>query len=317
MKILVTGANGLIGSALLSNGSKYQHECTGAIRGVSLSQENKNNPNRIITINSEISLADWRDHLVGIDVVVHCAGLTFDKSICVCDSLDQYEEVNVKGTAKIAQQAAIAGVKRFVYLSSIKVSGESTDGVKPISDTTIPAPVGRYAISKLRAETELKRISRGTDMSYTIIRPPLVYGLGCKGNLNILARLVEIGLPLPFGGIQSNRRSLIGLQNLVDLIMLCVVHPNAADQTFLASDDSDLSTLEILNLISGSIDVPLKVFNVSPNILAGGMAALGMKNHAKRLIGSLQVDITKTKNYLGWTPPISVFDGFKQCFSKR
>ena len=244
----------------------------------------------------------------------------------VADPLAEYRRVNVDATLNLARCAASSGVRRFVYLSSIKVNGERTYpahlGPRPpeaflrfpegerelFRADDVPAPEDAYGISKLEAEQGLFALGRETGMEVVIIRPPLVYGPGVKGNLASLIRVVAKGLPLPLGAIH-NRRSLVGLDNLVDLIVTCVNHPAAANQVFLAGDGQDLSTTELLRSIARAMGKPSRLIPVPAGMLMLGATLLGKKAMAQRLLGSLQADISKARTVLGWEPPVSVEEG--------
>lgn len=245
-----------------------------------------------------------------VKVLIHCAARVHIMDDNSANSIDGFRAVNTKGTLNLATQSAQAGVKRFIFISTIKVNGESTTGRTPFNEQE-SAPEDPYGISKAEAEQKLLALGKKTGMEIVIIRPPLVYGEGVKANFASLMRLVNKGFPLPFRAINKNKRSLVSVYNLVDLIKVCVEHPNAVNQVFLVSDDNDLSTAEMVQLmaqVQGRSNLALPVPPVLFSI-AGSM--LGKKQVVDRLTGSLQVDITHTKNTLNWTPPYSVDDGFK------
>ena len=221
--------------------------------------------------------------------------------------------VNVDGTLKLASQAASAGVRRFVFLSSIKVNGAYTEPHVPFTPEGIASPTDAYGMSKFEAEQGLKDICQKQDMEFVIIRSPLVYGPGVKGNFRMLMEFVEYGIPLPFSNIR-NKRSLIGIDNLVDLVITCVSHPQATDQIFLASDDDDLSTPELLSGIAHALGKPARLFSCPKNVLAAAAKCIGKAALAQKLLESLQVDISETKRLLSWVPPLSVKDGLDRCF---
>ncbi len=254
--------------------------------------------------------SDYTKALNKIDVVIHCAArvhIMADKSK---NSIDEFRAINTQGTLNLATQAAHAGVKRFIFVSSIKVNGESTTGRAPFNEQEI-APEDPYGISKADAEQGLLALGNKTGMEIVIIRPPLVYGKGVKANFSSLMSLVNKGLPLPFSSINKNKRSLVSVYNLVDLIKVCVKHPSAANQVFLVSDDHDLSTSEMVQLMAkvqgkSSLQLP-----VPPMLFTLVGSVLGKKHVVDRLIGSLQLDISHTKNTLNWVPPYSVEYGFK------
>jgi len=234
----------------------------------------------------------------------------------VTDPLAEYRRVNVDGTLNLARYAVEAGVKRFVFISSIKVNGEQIAPGRPFTCDDTPTPKDPYAISKLEAEQGLQQIALETGMEVVIIRPPLVYGPGVKGNFASMIKLVEKGLPLPFGAI-DNRRSLVGLDNLVDLIITCIDHPNAANQVFLVSDGEDLSTSGLLRRVAKAMGKPSRLIPVPAGLLQLGATVLGKKAIGQRLLGSLQVDISSTRERLDWTPPVSVDEGLRRCFETQ
>jgi nucleoside-diphosphate-sugar epimerase len=229
------------------------------------------------------------------------------------DPLAEFRRVNVDGTLNLARQAVVAGVKRFIYISSIKVNGEQTSIAQQFAAADTPAPEDAFGISKWEAEQGLQQLATETDMDIVIIRPGLVYGPGAKGNFSSLVRLVEKGLPLPLGAIR-NKRSLVALDNLVDLIITCIDHPAAANQVFLAGDGQDLSTTELLRGVAQAMGKPSRLVPVPTSLLMLGATLLGKKAVAQRLLGSLQVDISKARDLLGWEPPITVEEGLRRCF---
>ena len=198
-------------------------------------------------------------------------------------------------------------------MSSVKVNGEATHQGRPFTAEGEPAPEDAYGISKAEAEAGLKAISAKTGMELVIIRPPLVYGLGVKGNFAAMMRAVARGLPLPFGAVLDNRRSLVGLDNLVDLIVTCIDHPAAANQTFLVSDGEDLSTSDLLRRLGSAMDKPARLLNIPPALLGAAAALIGRRAVAQRLLGNLQVDISHTCRTLDWSPPVSVDEGLRRA----
>jgi nucleoside-diphosphate-sugar epimerase len=228
------------------------------------------------------------------------------------DALEQFRRVNVAGTLDLARQSAAAGVRRFVFLSSVKVNGEA--GCYTESDAA--APGDAYAISKHEAEVGLREIGAATRMEIVIIRPPLVYGPGARANFGALVRAVARGVPLPFGRV-DNRRSLVGLDNLVDFILTCATHPAAAHETFLVSDGEDLSTADLVRRMGRAMGRPARLLPIPPALLMHAATLLGRRDLAGRLLGSLQVDITKAKRQLGWTPPVSVDEGLRRAVASR
>ncbi len=248
---------------------------------------------------------DWRAALDGVDVVVHCASRVHVMSEPAVDPLPEFRRANTAGTLNLARQAAGAGVRRLVFMSSIKVNGENTLPGRPYSADDIPAPIGPYATSKREAEEGLRQVARETGLEVVVIRSVLVYGPGVKGNFLSMMRWVEKGIPLPFGRIH-NQRSTVALDNLVDLIVACLHHPAAANQTFLVSDGEDLSTTELLRRTAAAMSRPARLIPVPALMLRATARLFGRPELAERLCGSLHVDMRKTTAVLGWTPKVSV-----------
>lgn len=303
--ILLTGASGFIGRNLAVTLAKKKIPFEQVVR-----QKD----------GGEFYSLDFRDSSSweGGDkqVVIHCAGLAHANQKDFADLFAEYRRVNVDGTLNLARQAASAGVQRFIFISSISVCGNSTLHNKPFTADAVPSPQDITGISKFEAEQGLRKISDETDMEIVIIRSPLVYGSGVKGNFASLIRLIEKGLPLPLGAIQ-NRRSLVAVDNLVDLVIACIDHPAAANQIFLASDGQDVSTPELLVGISEAMGNRIHMIPVPVALLKLAARILGKKAIADRLLGSLQVDISKAQKLLGWHPPISVKEGLRRCFQHR
>ncbi|CRM19961.1 UDP-glucose 4-epimerase [Pseudomonas sp. 25 E 4] len=227
------------------------------------------------------------------------------------DPLTEYRKVNVVGTLKLAEQAAQAGVKRFVFISSIKVNGEGTRPGQPYTADDVPSPCDPYGVSKMEAEQQLRLLAQSTGMEVVIIRPVLVYGPRVKANFRSMMSWLNKGVVLPLGAI-GNQRSLVALDNLVDLIVTCMTHPAAAGQTFLVSDGEDLSTTQLLRRMGAALGKPARLLPVPAMLLEWGAALIGRKSIGQRLCGSLQVDITKARDLLGWVPPTSVSEALKK-----
>ena len=306
-RLLVTGYSGFVGNKLVSQlQGSYQLNLLG---------RKSSNLGCVYTHNID-SKSSYADALVNVDAVVHCAARVHIMDDIASDPLNEFRAVNTQGTLNLAKQAAAAGVKRFIFLSSIKVNGESTSGKTFFAVSDKPAAEDPYGISKAEAEQQLLDLSKKSSMEVVIIRPPLVYGEGVKANFASLMRFVGKGLPLPFRAIKNNKRSLVSVYNLVDLIKVCIEHPKAANQVFLASDDYDISTAEMVALMAQvqdktnlALPVPVWCFKLAGKLLR--------KNDViDRLTGSLQLDITHTKNTLNWNPPYSVEHGFKLAAKK-
>lgn len=309
--ILLTGSNGFVGAGLkgaLVQNSAFSLSCAAR-------QFSGGNSCRQFHIDSLSGTTDWSDALVSQHVVIHTAARAHIMKDEVADPLAEYRRVNVEGTLNLARQATAAGVERFVYISSIKVNGERTVAGSPFSADSTPAPEDDYGLSKLEAEQGLKVLADETGMELVIIRPPLVYGPGVKANFAALMNLASKNLPLPLGAI-NNRRSLVAIDNLVDLIVACIDHPAAANQTFLVSDDQDVSTSDLLRLMTRAAGKQPRLIPVPASLLRLGAGLLGKKAVADRLLGDLQVDITRTKETLGWKPPVSVEEGIRRCFDR-
>ncbi len=301
MRILVTGANGFVGAKLCTvlprPGSVVRAGCRRGGTVPAGAQE-------VARIGDAGPEADWTAALAGVDAVVHLAARVHVMREESRDPLAEFRRVNVAGTRRLAECAVQAGVRRFVYVSSIKVNGERT-GSRPFTETDPPCPEDAYAQSKYEAEMALREIAARTGMEIVIVRPPLVYGPGVKGNFLALLRVVQMGLPLPLASC-NNRRSLVGLSNIADLLALCVTHPAAAGETFLAADGEELSTPELLRRAGRALGRPARLFPVPPALLRAGARMLGRAGAGERLCGSLQIDISRTRRILGWNPPSSV-----------
>ena len=305
-RVLITGSSGFLGKACLNR------LCEGPFPACGL--ERTGEPRRGILIGDFSTVAS--DLLIGFDCIIHCAARAHIMKDSAVDPLSEYRKVNVEGTLNLARQSAAAGVERFIFISSIKVNGEQTATGQPFRPDDEANPIDPYGLSKWEAEQGLQKIAKETGMEVVIIRPPLVYGPGVKGNFANLIKLVGKGLPLPLGAIH-NRRSMIALDNLVDLIITCIEHPSAANQVFLASDGQDLSTTELLQGLARVMGRPSRLLPIPGALLSFAASALGKKPIADRLLGSLQVDILKTQNLLNWTPPISVDEGLRRCFESQ
>ncbi len=269
-------------------------------------------PVNVHLVNNIDGETKWGDMLQGIDIVVHTAARAHIMDDTVSDPLTEYRKVNVEGTLNLARQAAKADVKRFIFISSIKVNGESTDPGKCFSETVDAPPLDPYGLSKYEAELGIDAVAVETGMELVIIRPPLVYGYGVKANLKSMMKLLSWGLPLPLGAI-NNHRSLLALDNLTNFILVCLDHPKAANQTFLVSDDHDLSTTQLSKLLGDALGKPACLLPVPVSWIKLAATLTGKQSVYQKICGSLQVDITKAKNMLGWKPPVSVEEGIKSA----
>lgn len=304
MTVLVTGANGFIGRTLCWALADQGRDFRPVVRS------------SCEPIGGEVSLAigdvgaqtDWSPVIDDVSQVVHLASRVHEMNESGSDTDALYRETNTFGTLRLAQQAADAGVKRFVFLSSVKVNGEERE--EAYSEGDRPAPIGPYATSKRDAEIGLQEIADRSGMEVVVIRPPLVYGPGVKANFLSMMRWLHRGVPLPFGAI-SNRRSLVSIGNLVDFISTCIDHPAAANQTFLVSDGEDLSTTDLLVRLAAALEVKARLVDVPVPMLRMGAMMLGRGEVLRRLCGSLCVDASKANRLLGWSAPQSVDDGLK------
>jgi nucleoside-diphosphate-sugar epimerase len=312
VKLLITGAAGFVGEALvarLSDPTRYS--VTGSVR-----HRSRALPESVeqIVLGDLSPDTDWSQTLQGRDTVVHLAARAHVMR-GGAGQLAAFRRANVECTLNLARQAVACGVRRFVFVSSIGVNGTAT-GSAPYRESDSPHPSEPYAVSKLEAEDALRVLSNNTDMELVIIRPPLVYGPRAPGNFGRLTRLVRRGIPLPFGAVQ-NRRSLVGLQNLVDFIVTCMEHPSAANETFIVSDGEDLSTPDLIRRLARAMGRPSWQIPVPSAVLMAGAALVGRREMAQRLIGSLQVDISKARRILGWVPPVSVDEGLRRAAGDR
>lgn len=253
---------------------------------------------------------DWGEALSGVGVVIHCAARVHVMNELTEEPLALYRETNAEGTLNLARQASRAGVKRFIFISSIKVNGESSAPGKPFRNTDPHSPKDCYGLSKSEAESRLLELSEETGLEVVIIRPGLIYGPGVKANFSALMNLVSKGFPLPFGCF-TNKRSLVSIDNLVDLIFTCLDHPKAVNEVFLVSDDHDVSTSNIVRELAKALGKPTWQLYIPVWCYTAAGKVLNKKDVVDRLSCSLQVDISYTKETLGWTPPKTLREGFK------
>ncbi len=316
-KVLVTGANGFIGRQL----------CRALIdSGFGLRAAIRKNGNRlpvdydIIEIDDIDSQTDWQKALVDVDVVIHLAGLAHMFYDVGCHWLSAFRKVNVLGTERLSRMAAKAGVKRFIFISSVKVNGEgvrvsSACGLRmtggAYTEKDIPAPQDAYGVSKLEAENILKKIADESGLQIVILRLPLVYGPGVKANFKSLIKLASSGLPLPFKSV-NNRRSFLYLGNLVDAMITCISHPLAAGETFLVSDGQDVSTPDLIKMIACAMKKKAILFYLHPGILRVLCKITGKTEELEKLTGSLLVDSSKIRSLLGWKAPFTLEEGIRE-----
>lgn len=311
--LLVTGATGFVGSVLCAQLETQGRHFRRIVRRTSGEQEECSTE----VIPNIDGFVDWSKALYGVTHIIHLAARVHLLDDQALDPLIEYRKVNVQGTVNLARQAAQAGVKRFVFVSSVKVNGESTQLGRPFTADDTPSPEDPYGVSKYEAEQELLCLARDVDMEVVIVRPPLVYGPGVKANFERMMHWVSKGLPLPLGAITNNRRSLIAVDNLVDLLIRCADHPKAAGRIFMASDGEDLSTKALLCRLGIAMKQPVYLWPIPSSILNVFATLLGKAKIADRLLGSLQVDIGETRRLLDWSPVIAVDEALKQAVFGR
>lgn len=310
---LVTGANSFVGLALMHQLLAQGHRLTAQVRATSKLeprfQDHLNKQLLQIREAAFVDMSSWLPLLVGRQAIIHCAARVHQVRETAVDPLAAYREVNTQATLALAQAAAQAGVKRFIFLSSVKVNGEMASPGQAFhahqSDPQDP-----YAISKWEAEQGLREIAAKTGMEVVIIRPPLVYGPGVKANFLTMMRWLHRGIPLPLGAIH-NRRSLVALPNLVDFITLCLTHPEAANRTFMISDQHDLSTTELLRGLGTALGRPARLLPVPQGVLQASLKLVGKGSMAQRLCGDLTVDASPATELLGWRPAVTVKEGLQ------
>lgn len=342
MKIFVTGATGFVGSKLIAELGNRDL----SVRIATRTDASKLKGVEIITIKSFDAGTDWGSSLIGIDVVIHLAARVHVMNDKAADPLEEFRRVNAAGTESLARAAAASGVKRLVFVSSIKVNGESTfpvaastlkkiphnpplhpQGVPRCCATTLPlakwgtlrsvfsetdeaSPQDPYGVSKWEAEQALHRVASETGLEVVIVRPPLVYGEGVKGNFAQLLKVLTKGIPLPLASVH-NLRSLIYIGNFVDALRVCATHPAAAGRTYLVSDGEDVSTPDLLRQLGAAMGHPARLLPCPPRLLKLAGRLLGRSDQIERLLGSLQVDSSRIRNELGWQPPFTLQEGLR------
>lgn len=305
-KIAVTGVSGLVGRGLVE-----RLVALGWVDVLALTRQSLPNPvsgAAYITVGDISSSTQWHAQLIGVHTLVHCAARVHVMKDTEDDPLAAFRAVNVDGTLNLARKSALAGVKRFVFISSVKVNGESTQPGRVFTENDTAEPQDAYGQSKHEAELGLRQLAIDTGMEVVIIRPPLVYGPGVKANFVALMRAVQRGMPMPLALVR-NQRSLVGLGNLVDFIITCCTHTKAANQTFLVSDGQDLSTPDLIRQMAKAAGVHARLWPLPVWVLQVFARLVGKGGAVSRLCGNLQVDISKARSLLGWLPPVSVEDG--------
>lgn len=308
MKLLITGANGFVGQALTLAAFRRGFNACAAVREISTLPSYID----VVSVGHVDSGTDWSQALKDCDVVVHLAARAHVRDERGSDPLEAFRKVNVEGTLNLARQAAAAGVRRLIFISSIGVNGAETSGA-PFSHLDTPAPHSPYAVSKHEAELGLQKLAEDTGMEVVTIRPPLIYGPNAPGNFGSLMRWLMRGVPLPLGCVNQNRRSFVALDNLVDLIMTCVRHPRAGNQIFLVSDVENVSTTQLLKKMGKAMNRSVCLLPVPTGLLGLMASLLGKKGMAQSLLGSLELDIRNTCEVLNWNPPISIDEGLRRA----
>ncbi len=308
MRVLATGSAGFVGKSLLSALDAKQYRVSAATRSHKHCSSSFNSH----VVGNIDALTNWSEALTGTDAVIHLAARVHVMRDIARNPLAEFRRVNVDGTLNLARQAAAIGVRRFIFLSTIGVNGNSTTLGTAFSENDASLPHDPYSVSKHEAEVGLRSISKSTGMELVIIRPTLVHGSRAPGNFGKLTRLVAKGLPLPLASI-DNRRSLVGVDNLISFIVTCLEHPSAGNETFLVSDGEDLSTPDLIRRMARAMDRPARLLPVPKSVLIAAAAMLGQSDMAQRLCGSLQVDISKSRELLGWNPPVSVDEGLRRA----
>jgi len=302
-RLLVTGASGFIGRGLISAISGYK--ITGCVR----IYQNIDGCDSVVEIGDIQDFAGWNEILHGIDCVVHLAAVAHNNAV-ESSKNEIYNKINVDSTMVLAESAADAGVRRFVYISTIGVNGDVTYQV-PFTENDIPHPYSIYATSKFQAENQLFDLGRTSGMEITVIRPPLVYGADAPGNFGTLIKFLNLRIPLPLGAVH-NRRSFVCIDNLVSFIKLCTSHPNAANEVFVVCDDDDISTTDLLRHLGRYLNKPAWLVPVPSSILVFFARIFGKERISRQLLENLQVDNSKAKRLLGWSPPVSLELGLKK-----
>lgn len=312
VRILVTGINGFVGRRLAQRLVQAGHDTVGVIRhGKEATLPADLAGIELHTVEDIATEPDWAAALAGVDVVVHLAARVHQMRDKAGDSLALYRETNAVGTRRLAEAAAATGVKRFIYLSSIKVNGEASDATGFRADDA-PSPQDDYAVSKWEAEQALRQCCESQSMDFVIIRPPLVYGPGVRGNLARLIRWVDLGVPLPLGSI-DNRRSMVSLDNLVSFIVASLDSRSIANQVLLIADDFAWSTPQLVRRIAHHLDRPSRLLPARPALLRRVASTAGKGALIDRLCGSLCVDDRRSRELLGWSPPQAADEGVREA----
>lgn len=303
---LITGVTGFIGRSLCTTLKEEGYFVRAAIRN---NVRDLSGVDEYIEVGDINESTDWQQALIGVDAVIHLAARVHVMNDSAADPIEAFRKVNTLGTERLARMAAKAGVRRFIFVSSVKVNGEGA--LRPYTERDIPAPQDAYGISKREAEDLLSCIADETGLQTVILRLPLVYGPGVKANFKNLVKIADLGLPLPLKGI-NNRRSLLYLNNLVHVIVACINHPLAVGETFLVSDGQDVSTPDLIKMIACAMNKKAVLFSLHPGILTALCKIIGRSKELEKLTGTLIVDSSKIRNLLGWKPPFTMEDGIRE-----
>lgn len=311
-RILVTGASGFVGTAVV----RKLHQDGQLVRAAVHNGEAWRMDGMEVAAGFDLARHDnFASAVAGVACVIHAAGLAHAGHHTDDETVRRYTAINTEGTLALARASAAAGVRRFVFLSTITVHGLQTEPGAAFTEDSPIAPANVYARSKAAAEQKLRELARVSAMEVTIIRPPLIHGPGVKGNLRTTANWIRRGIPLPFGSLTTNRRTLVGIDNLVDLISVALHHPRAANETFVAADDEDLSTRDLFARIGAAMGKRPTLVPIPETALSLALRSAGMSAMAARLLTSLRVDAAKSRRLLDWTPRVSVEEGLRRAFA--
>ena len=310
-KIFVTGASGFVGSEICKTLSVLKYSVCGAVRNKDIISQSPNV--KYVSVGDLNLNSDLKNLLAGYDCVIHCAGMTqFNKKL----KNKFYEETNVEVTKKLAEQCTIAGVKKFIFLSSISVLGKNTNNGKPFKYSDKPNPIGNYAQSKFYAEKKLLEINAKNSLEVIILRPPVIYGPKPKGNLNRIIKILKLNLPLPLG-LVKNKKSFINIDNLISILICCIKHPNLKGKVLLVSDGDDVSLLDFFRFIKEAAGKRLLLFSFPIFLLKFFFYIFGHIDTINKLLSNLKVDINYTRDILNWKPPTSVKDGIRKMMNSK